>query len=257
MNEIKARRLQPKWFILIGIIMSMLVFSTGRVSAEKSWWQKGADLLKGASGAPGKESLTVAEIGAAFKDALRIGTGQVVNQLGRADGFNADAAVHIPLPDKLNKVKSALGKIGMSGMLDDLELKLNRAAEVAMPKVKSLFVDAITQMSFEDVKAIYNGPQDAATKYFQGKMTPALSKEMQPIVKESLSKVKAIQTYDKAMGRYKTLPFVPDVKVNLTDYVVDKGLSGLFYYIAKEEAAIRENPAKRTTELLRRVFGAK
>jgi hypothetical protein len=256
MNEKMPRRIKLKRFVLSGILTGILVFGPGPVSA-KNWWEKGADLLKSTGATPQKKSLTVAEIGSAFKDALRIGTGQVVHQLGQNDGFNADSAIHIPLPAKLKKVKSALSKVGMSGTLDDLELKLNRAAEVATPKVKSLFVDAITAMTFEDVKAIYDGPEDAATKYFKGKMTPALSKEMQPIVENSLSQVKAIQTYDKAIGQYKTLPFVPDVKVNLTDYVVDKGLAGLFYYIAKEEAAIRKNPVKRTTALLKRVFGAK
>lgn len=243
-------------FLILMILAGMLTFWPGQILAENSWWQKGTDLLKTLGGSSSESSLTVAEIGAAFKEALNIGTGNVVKQLGCTDGFNADSAVHIPLPDKLQKVKNGLAKVGLSGMLDDLELKLNRAAEVAMPKVKSLFVDAISQMTFEDVKAIYNGPKDAATKYFQGKMTPALSQEMRPIVKQCLSEVKAVKAYDKAIGQYKKLPFVPDVKVDLTDHVVEGGLAGLFYYIAKEEAAIRENPAKRTTELLKRVFGA-
>jgi len=148
-----------------------------------------------------------------------------------------------------------LGKVGMSHLLDDLELKLNRAAEVATPKAKELFWQAITDMTFEDVKAVYKGPEDAATKYFQGKMSPSLAKEMHPIVEESLSSVGAIQAYDNVMGQYQSLPFVPDVKADLTNYVIEKGMDGIFHYIAQEEAAIRQNPAKRTTELLKRVFG--
>jgi hypothetical protein len=145
----------------------------------------------------------------------------------------------------------------MSGMLQDLELKLNRAAEVATPKAKKLFGQAITDMSFDDVKKIYDGPEDAATQYFKGKMSPELAEEMRPVVTESLAKVGAVQSYDNVMKKYRSLPFMPDVKANLTDHVVEQGIDGIFYYMAKEEAAIRQNPVKRTTDLLKRVFGAK
>jgi hypothetical protein len=111
-------------------------------------------------------------------------------------------------------------------------------------------------MSFEDVMNIYNGPDDAATRYFQEKMTPALAGEMKPIVEESLAEVGAVQSYDNVMGQYRAIPFVPDVKADLTTYVIEKGMDGIFHYLAVEEAAIRQNPVKRTTELLQRVFGA-
>ena len=88
-------------------------------------------------------------------------------------------------------------------------------------------------------------------------MSQPLAKEMRPIVENTLSEVGAVQAYDKVMGQYRTLPFVPDVKADLTNHVIDKGLAGIFHYLAEEEAAIRQNPAKRTTELLQRVFGSK
>ena len=112
-------------------------------------------------------------------------------------------------------------------------------------------------MTFEDIKGIYEGPEDSATKYFQKNMSPSLSGEMRPIVENSLSKVGAVQAFDNVMGKYKSMPFVPDVKADLTDHVVQKGMDGIFYYIAKEEAAIRKNPVKQTTELLKKVFGTK
>lgn len=59
------------------------------------------------------------------------------------------------------------------------------------------------------------------------------------------------------MGKYESMPFVPDVKSDLTGHVVDKGMDGIFHYLAKEEAAIRQNPAKQTTDLLKSVFGKK
>ena len=112
-------------------------------------------------------------------------------------------------------------------------------------------------MTFDDIKKIYEGPEDSATRYFQSKMTPALKKEMKPIVEKSLSQVGAIQSYDSVMGQYKALPFVPDVQANLTEHVLQKGMDGIFYYIAKEEASIRNDPTKQTTALLKKVFGGK
>jgi hypothetical protein len=141
--------------------------------------------------------------------------------------------------------------------MDDLELRLNRAAEAATPKAKKLFLDSIQDMTLEDVRRIYEGPDDAATRYFQAKMSEPLAGEMMPIVSDSLSEVGAIKSYDDAMGRYEAIPFVPDVKADLTGYVVDKGMEGIFYYLAKEEAAIRQDPLERTTDLLQKVFGAR
>ncbi len=242
-------------FLCIIMTGSFLLF--GATNVQSSWWQKGTDILKGSGTGQTQDTLTTGEIGAGLKDALLVGSENVVSQLGSLDGFNLDPAIHIPLPEQFSTVKSVLGKVGMTSLLDDLELKLNRAAEVATPKAKALFGQAISEMAFEDVMNIYNGPEDAATRYFQDKMTPPLAKEMQPVVEQSLAEVGAVQSYDNVMGEYRTIPFVPDVKADLTTYVVEKGMDGIFYYMAKEEAAIRQNPAKRTTELLQKVFGAK
>jgi hypothetical protein len=144
----------------------------------------------------------------------------------------------------------------MSQALEDLELKLNRAAETATPNAKTLFVDAISTMTFDDVKSIYDGPQDAATRYFQNKMTPGLTLAIEPVAKESLSHVGAIQAFDQIMGQYRTIPFVPDIKADLTLHVTQKILDGIFFYVAKEEMAIRQDPVRQTANLLKRVFGA-
>jgi hypothetical protein len=242
-------------FLCIVMTASFLLF--GATNVQSSWWQKGTDILKGSGTGQTQDTLTTGEIGAGLKDALLVGSENVVSQLGSLDGFNLDPAIHIPLPEQFSTVKSVLGRVGMTSLLDDLELKLNRAAEVATPKAKALFGQAISEMTFEDVMNIYNGPEDAATRYFQDKMTPPLAKEMQPVVEQSLAEVGAVQAYDNVMGEYRSIPFVPDVKADMTTYVVEKGMDGIFYYMAKEEAAIRQNPAKRTTGLLQRVFGAK
>ena len=206
------------------------------------------------SGGSTAGALSNDEIGKGIKEALRVGTERLVGQLGTANGFSGDPQVRIPLPDTLKRVQSALSRVGMSGMADDLELRLNRAAEAATPKAKKLFGDAITAMNLEDVQKILNGSSNSATQFFQGKMTSPLKAEFKPIVNASLADVGAINSYDKMMGQYKSLPFVPDVKADLTNHVLEKAIAGIFLYLGKEEAAIRENPAKRTTELLKKVF---
>ncbi|MCK5915225.1 MAG: DUF4197 domain-containing protein [Deltaproteobacteria bacterium] len=202
-------------------------------------------------------ALSDSEIGAGLKEALRIGSETVVAQLGKTDGFNTDSLIHIPLPEEMQTVKKTLSKVGLSGMLDDLELRLNRAAEVATPKAKELFSQAINEMSIDDVQKIYQGPEDAATQYFRAKMTPELTREMTPVVEESLSQVGAIKAYDDVMGEYKNIPFMPNVDEDLNGYVVEKGMDGIFYYLAREEAAIRSDPVKQSTALLKKLFGSR
>jgi hypothetical protein len=200
--------------------------------------------------------LTDGEIGAGLKEALKIGTERVVGQVGALDGYYADPAIRIALPGDLDKVHDVLTKIGLNKLTADLELKLNRAAERAAPEAKAVFWQAITEMTLQDVRTIWKGPDDAATQYFRGRMTTPLTDRFTPIVLDSMNEVGAIRSYDRMMAKYKAVPFVPDVKADLTRYTVGKSLDGLFHYVGKEEAAIRRDPAKRTTQLLQRVFGA-
>jgi hypothetical protein len=239
------------------VIVSFMLFLPGSALTQTDWLKKGQDLLGTAAQSPAAATTDTGQIAAGLKEALRVGSDTVVSQLGKPDGFNADPAIHIPLPKSFTTVQSALKSLGMSSLLDDLELKLNRAAEQATPKAKALFLSAIEGMTLDDVMGIYNGPQDAATRYFQKKMSPQLAEEMRPIVDQSLNQAGAVQAYDNVMGQYKTVPFVPDVKADLSGYVVEQGMNGIFHYLAQEEAAIRQNPAKRTTELLKTVFGSK
>ena len=150
-----------------GLVMALLVSLAPGVGAL-DLLKEGQKFFDSFSADP--KELSVGEIAGGLKDALRVGTQSVVGQLGADDGFSKDPAIHIPLPESMQTVQSALSKLGMSGLLDDLELRLNRAAETATPKAKDLFWDAIGAMTLEDVNAIYEGPDDSATRYFQGKM---------------------------------------------------------------------------------------
>ncbi|MDP6709060.1 MAG: DUF4197 domain-containing protein [Alphaproteobacteria bacterium] len=240
--------------LAILVIAFVVISPQGQMAAQGSVW----DALKGLGGSSGGTGgLGQSEIAAGLREALKVGTERVVGQVGAEDGFNADPQIHIPLPGALKNVQSVLRGFGMGSLADDLELRMNRAAEAAAPEAKQLFFQAISEMTLDDVQQIYNGPDDAATRYFQGKMSPPLAERMVPIVDRTLADVGAIRTYDEMIAQYKAVPFVPDVKADMTKYVVEKAMDGLFHYVAVEEAAIRRNPAKRTTELLQRVFGAR
>ncbi|SFJ93387.1 Protein of unknown function [Desulfomicrobium apsheronum] len=238
---------------IVCALVTMLLLGSVSGWAQNSLLQQGLGLLSSGDGAK-TGSLSQGEMGDGLKEALRVGTENVVAKLGQTDGFNTDEAIHIPLPGQLATVQKALKAAGYSSLVDDLELKLNRAAEQATPKAKALFVDAISAMTIEDAQKILSGPEDSATQYFRKSMGPNLSREMKPIVDTTLADAGAVQAYDNMMGQYKALPFMPDVKANLSDYVVEKGMDGIFHYVAKEEAAIRTNPAARTTDLLKKVF---
>ena len=237
----------------------VLALAIPQGASAQSLFEQGASLLKSLGSSTestlGGGALANDEIIAGLKEALKIGTGNVVGQLGARGGFNNDANIRIPLPDTLKQVRDALAPFGYGELLDDLEVRLNRAAEDATPKAKTVFWDAIGAMTLEDAKRIYQGPDDAATQYFKRTMSTPLAESWQPIVDESLSGVGAIEAYDNALGQYSKLPFMPDVKADLSKHVIERGLDGVFLYLAKEEAAIRSDPLKRSTELLQKVFG--
>lgn len=217
---------------------------------QKQWLDSGSSLLNGLN----KKSLTEKDIAAGLKEALSIGAERVVAQVGRKNGYLKDKIIHISLPKDLQKAHNTLNKLGLGRYTKELEVKMNRAAEIAAPKAKKLFISAIKGMRWQDVKAIYNGKNDAATQYFKKKMTPTLKRMMKPVIEQTLAEVGLVKSYKHAMKQYHSIPFVPKVNSDLTSYVLNKGINGMFYYLAKEESAIRKDPAKRTTELLRRVF---
>ncbi|MEM7226860.1 MAG: DUF4197 domain-containing protein [Pseudomonadota bacterium] len=238
-------------------LMTVVLLALPSGAQAQNWLDQAKDAWSALDeAAPEGSGLGSDEIAAGLREALAVGTEKVVDQVGTTDGFNGDPSIHIPLPGALQDVQSALRAVGMAEMADDLELRLNRGAEAAAPEAKALFVEAISRMTLEDAQAIYDGPDDAATQYFKQAMSEPLAERMAPIVDRSLADVGAVKSYDAMMGQYDTIPFVPDVKSDLTGYVVDQALDGIFYYVAKEEAAIRNNPAARTTELLQKVFGS-
>lgn len=234
---------------------SVLSLSACKTSGD--WMTAGTNILNSTLGQQAVTSaLSSSEMSAGLREALSTGTNLVVSQLGQTGGFLNDQNIQIPLPSELQKVDQALSAIGLGQLTNDLKTRMNDAAEIATPKAKSLFLDAISTMTITDAQDILFGADNAATNYLRSRMGSALGVEIEPIIQSALNQAGAVQAYDSVMGQYQSLPFMPDVKANLTNHVVDKALDGIFYYVAQEEAAIRNNPAKRTTELLQKVFAA-
>jgi Protein of unknown function (DUF4197) len=202
-------------------------------------------------------SLSQSEVGSGLKDALKVASRRVVRRVGKVNGYNGDPAIRIPLPDPLQKIAGPLKAVGAGGVLDDLQLRMNRAAEQAAPKALTIFTDAASKMTIDDAWAILNGPQDAATQYFRRTTSSSLTISFRPIVDHSLSGAGAVGVFKSVQSTAAGIPLAGQEvqSFNLTDFTVRKALDGLFHYLGVEEAAIRTNPAARTTHLLKKVFG--
>ena len=198
---------------------------------------------------------TNTEINSGIKEALEKGTGISAERLSVQNGYLGNLDVKILFPQEAKNVESTLRSLGLGSMCDQVITSLNRAAEDAAMEAKPIFVDAIKQMSFQDVQKILLGEQNAATQYFQGTTTSSLSSKFSPIIDASLKKVDATKYWSDVMTRYNKVPFVKKVNTDLTAYVTQKAIDGLFIEIAKEELKIRENFSARTSPLLQKVFG--
>ncbi|HSG06066.1 MAG TPA: DUF4197 domain-containing protein, partial [Nitrospiria bacterium] len=192
-----------------------------------------------------------------LKEALTIGTGNAVNLVSVTDGYFANQAIKILMPEKIQKVADVLSKVGYQQQVDEFVLSMNRAAEKAAPQAKSIFVGAIKEMTFEDARKILNGGDTAATEFFKAKTSGRLSEAFKPIVSSSMNEVGATRKYKEMMGQYTALPFTKAESLDLDQYVTDKSLDGLFHMVGQEEKKIRTNPAARVTDLLKTVFGGK
>ncbi|HLZ65721.1 MAG TPA: DUF4197 domain-containing protein [Aliidongia sp.] len=243
----------------LAIIMALLAISpalaqTDLLNSGKNALQSLGGTKPGGSNSALGAGLSDGEISTGLKDALRVGTQKAVATVGHPGGFLNDKQVHIPLPGPLAQVKSGLTMVGAGGMADDLEQRINKAAETAAPQAAGIFGDAVGRMSIQDARGILTGPQDSATQYFKRTTTPQLTQAMKPIVDQSLSGVGALQSYNALVEKAKTMPLASGVDLDLSSYVVGKTLDGIFFYVAKQEADIRANPAARSTDALRAVF---
>lgn len=237
----------------LSLLVAMLLFASTPVRAD---WSGLLDSLKSTLSGTGSGTLQQGEVVRGLKEALSKGTSYAVSTLGRSGGFLDNPQVRIPLPKSLQRVEQALRLMGQGRLADEFVATMNHAAEQAVPEAAGVFANAISHMTVNDAMGILKGPDDAATRYFERTAGPELVQKMRPIVAQATSRAGVTASYKRLIGG---VPFAGDLvknsDLNLDSYVTDKAVGGLFKMIAVEEKRIRENPAARTTELLRKVFG--
>lgn len=203
---------------------------------------------------PQTQGMGLVDISGGLKEALNNGISKQVTKLTATDGFYKNEAVKILLPDELRKVDTGLRRIGMSALADEGLKVLNRAAEDAVKEATPIFVDAVRNMSFADARGILMGNESSATNYLQNSTSTALYGKFNPVIKNSFSKVGADKVWTNIITKYNSIPLVNKVNPDLTDYVTNQAMNGVFKMVAVEEKNIRTNLSARTSTLLQKVF---
>lgn len=231
--------------------LAMLVCAAGVGLAVAGCAELGLDLPRtGILGAPSEPT-----IAAGLKEALQIGAERSVSRAARPGGFLDDPGVRIPLPPQLDKLGRGLRALGFDGAVDELEVAMNRAAERAAREAQGPLVAAVAGLQIADARAILSGPDDAATQYLRRASGDALRERFAPVVASAMRGTGVHRAYEDLRSRNRALALLKDPTVDLERYVTDETLDGLFTLIREEERRIRNDPAARTTELLRAVFG--
>jgi hypothetical protein len=199
--------------------------------------------------------LDTGQIVAGLKEALEVGTGNAVGVTGQLDGYFANEAIKILMPEQLKSLEKGLRMAGFDSQIDEFILSMNRAAEKAAPAAKDIFWEAIKEMSFADARQILDGGDTAATEYFKANTSERLAEAFHPVVERSMDEVGVTKQYKELLGQAQTIPFLKTQELDIDDYVVSKALDGLFHVLGEEEAKIRSDPAARVTDLLQEVFG--
>jgi len=205
-----------------------------------------------------KQGLSQDDIANGLKEALTIGAEKGCVNLSKPDGFFKNAALKILMPPEAQKIENTIRSIGLNQLADDFILSLNRAAEDACNTAAPIFVKAIKDITISDGINILRGNDTAATNYLRTKTQTELVASFSPIIKTSLDKVEATKNWEKIITVYNKIPLV-NKKINpdLTAYVTEKSMSGIYTEIASQEKEIRSNPMARSTALLKSVFGQK
>jgi hypothetical protein len=237
--------------ILLALILSVFVITPAAHGADMTDLLKSVPMPSVTGSA--QDSGTVAS---GLKEALSVGTKNAVNLLSAQNGYFGNEAVKILLPENIRKVGDALRMAGYQKEVDAFVLSMNRAAEKAAPKAADIFAGAIQSMSIQDAQKILNGGNTAATEYFKSKTSSQLFDAFKPDISQSMNEVGVTKAYKAMTDRYTSMmPFAKMDSLDLDKYVTDKSLDGLFTVVGQEESKIRTNPAARTTELLKQVFG--
>jgi hypothetical protein len=244
------------------LVIALLCFTTIDAQKFKDFIKKNKDslvkkekeILNGSTGAPTKPALTNDEVIKGLKEALTVGTNNSASLTSKVDGYYKNPRIFIPWPAEAKDMKEKLMKMGMEKKIVEFETSLNRAAEEAAKKAAPVFVDAITGMSVQDGFAILKGADTAATNYLRKTTYNPLNTKFLPVVKEAINTVKVTSYWNPLVTTYNKLPGVKKQNPDLDAYVTNKAINGLMVMIADEEIKIRQNPAARVTDLLKKVF---
>lgn len=204
----------------------------------------------GTSGTP-----TSSEITSGIKQALQIGLQDGVKQVSAVDGYFKNPLIKILFPPEAVKVENTLRSIGLGDLCDRVELSLNRAAEDAAKQAGPIFLSALKQMTLQDATSILLGADTSATVYFKKATTAELTQKFRPVIAKSLDQVGATRYWQDVMTRYNQIPLVKPINPDLTAYVTQRAIAGLFVTVSQKEVQIRQQLQARTTPLLKKVFG--
>jgi len=234
------------------ILLVLLSISIAAISPAQSILDKAKQKLS-----KNKSNVSEEEAGKGVKEALNNGISSAVSFLNKPDAFLKNELYKVLLPPDAKKMEKTLRDIGMGKMCDDAIEAINRGAEDAVGFATPIFVDAIKQMTVTDALKLVTGGNNSITNFFREKTSAKLKEAFLPVIQKSLEKVNATKYYGDAVDRYNKVPLVKKMNPDLAGHVADKTLFALFDRIGVEEANIRSNPAARTTELLKKVFGGK
>jgi|ERR1035437_1177948 hypothetical protein len=204
---------------------------------------------------PKNKGFTEKDAADGIKEALVNGTGASVILVSATDGYWGNPEIKIPFPAEAKDMESKLRAMGMGKKVDEFNESMNRAAEKAAIEAKNIFITAIKNMTVRDAINIVKGSDNAATMYLKNNTSPDLIAKFTPIIKTSLDNVNATKYWSDLISVYNKIPLIKKMNPDLPQYVTQKGIDGLFIMIAKEELKIRKDPAARTSELLKKVFG--
>ena len=194
------------------------------------------------------------EVVSALKEALSRGAQKGADALSKEDGFFKNELLKIILPPEAVKVEKTLRSIGLGSQVDEAILSMNRGAEEACKEAAALFIESVKSMTVLDAISILKGSDSAATQYLRQTTSTSLNIKFRPVIENSLKKVDATKHWASLINAYNKVS-LKKINPDLTGYVTEKAINGIFYQIAEEEKSIRRDPLARSTDLLKKVFG--
>jgi hypothetical protein len=232
--------------------LMVFAISTSGCETANQLLQNAGSVIHGTDGSYIPSS---SEAGSGLKQALELGIASGANNLAAKDGYFGNTLVKVLFPPEAQKVEEVMRNLGLGAMVDEAIESFNRGAEKAAKEAAPIFVSAIKQMTINDAMGILLGEQNSATNYLKSSTMSELTSRFTPVIERSLNEVNATKYWEDIIVRYNKIPLVKKVNPNLTSYVTEKALDGLFLMVAKEELKVRENAGSRSTELLQKVFG--